>query len=114
MTVQKFAHRMFQLWEYNVSHGSLLIRSPRNEELKTNVDIICTGVEYVELPRFLRGLEIIEPQADEVGRLAGVLGKYVLPASIHILASGGRRFAIVAASFNVDENKHDIFDSPFE
>jgi hypothetical protein len=113
MTSQSFAHRTFQLWEYLVSHGSLLVRSPQAEGVKTNVDIVCTGVEYIEVPRFLRGLEIKEPRPEELQRLGDVLGKPLLPSSICILASGAHRFAIVAASFKVDENENDIFDSPF-
>jgi hypothetical protein len=96
-----------------VSHGSLLIRSPQAENLDTNIDIICTGVEYIEAPRFLRGLEIRWARPDEIQRLGDLLGKPLLPSSACILASGGRKFAIVAASFKVDENKNDIFDSPF-
>ena len=42
-----FSGRTFQLWEYRVSHGSLLIRSPKGEDVAMNIDIICVGVERV-------------------------------------------------------------------
>jgi hypothetical protein len=39
--------RYFQLWEYQVSHGMLLLRSPRSPEHQTNLDVLFHGVEYV-------------------------------------------------------------------
>src|SRR5207248_2032899 len=94
--------------------GSLLIRSPQSQLVNTNIDIICTGVEFISAPRFLRGLEILEPRADELDRLQGILGKPVSPSSVRILAASGQRFMIVAAVFQVEENEKEIFDSPFE
>lgn len=114
MTTQLTTNRTFQLWEYRVNHGSLLIRSPQGADAKTNVDIICTGVEYIAAPRFLRGIEIAEPTLDELRKLEQTLGKPLTAASVRILASSGQRFAIVAASFRLEENERDIFESPFE
>jgi hypothetical protein len=108
------SNRTFQLWEYKVSHGSLLIRSPRNLISDSNVDIIFVGVEYAEVPRFLVGLNIVEASPDEVRLLEIKLGRQVLPLSVRVLSSGGQRFLIVAANLTLDENKKDIFESPFE
>jgi hypothetical protein len=47
-----FIDRTFQLWEYRVSHSSLLNRSPKSPGVSTNIDLICTGVEYLAVPRF--------------------------------------------------------------
>ena len=111
-----FVARTFQLWEYRVSHGSLLIRSPQTEDggFATNIDIVCTGVEYLALPRFIRGLQLLEARPDEVRDLETVLGKELLPASVRIFASMGQRFPVVAASLKVDENQKEIFESPFD
>lgn len=113
MTARNFTNRIFQLWEYRVTHGSLLIRSPQSSEAKTNVDIICTGVEYLAVPRFFRGLEIVEPTSEEVRSLEEKLGKQLTSASAYILVSSKQRFPIVAASFKLEENEQDIFESPF-
>jgi hypothetical protein len=48
-----FTDRAFQLWEYKVSHGSLLIRSPKGPEISTNIDLVCVGVEYPAAPRHI-------------------------------------------------------------
>jgi hypothetical protein len=114
MTTQRFVDRTFQLWEYRVSHGSLLIRSPQGADAKKNVDIVCTGVEYLAAPRFMRGVEVTEPTIEELRHLEQLLGKQLTASSVVILASAGQRFQIVSASFKVEENEKDIFESSFE
>jgi hypothetical protein len=116
MMTAYISRRTFQLWEYHVSHGSLLVRSPSSvtEGIRTNVDIICTGVEYIALPRFIRGVEILEACPEELQRLKIVLGKDIVPSSVRVLKSKEQRFQIVAATFVIEENERDIFDSPFQ
>lgn len=103
--------RDFQVWEYQVSLGQLLVRSPRSPARPTNVDIVFLGVEYMSLPRSLRGGLTLEPAtADDLH------GREALRAGAHawVLLSEGRRFVVVAASVTIAENDGDIFDSPFE
>lgn len=114
MTNQRFSNRTFQLWEYHVSHGSLLIRSPKDAEVMKNIDIVCTGVEYLALPRFMRGIEVTEPTLEELRNLEQMLGKRLTESSVVILASSDKRYSVVATSFKVEENEMDIFESPFE
>lgn len=112
--------RDFQVWEYQVSHGQLLIRSPKrpatgtSPECATNVDLVCLGVEYMALPRALRGLEIESPTAEELRGLEATVGAPLTGEHVRILVSGGRRFPVVAATFAMVENDWDIFESPFE
>ncbi len=108
-----FPDRTFQLWEYRVSHGSLLIRSPIGPGVSTNVDLVCVGVIYLAAPRHMRGLELVEGTVDEIKMLRELLGKDVEPASVRVIVSAGHRFPIVAANFKISENQHDIFHSPF-
>ena len=112
--------RTFQVWEYQISHGQLLIRSPKapatetSPEFLTNIDLVCLGVEYMAIPRSLRGLELSVPTSDEVRGLEALLGKTIKPENIKILASEGKRFPVVASIFSLWENDWDIFESPFE
>lgn len=108
-----FNDRMFQLWEYRVSHGSLLIRSPKAPGIPTNIDLVCLGVEYLALPRHIRGVDLLEPTPQEVEDLGQLMHKPVQPSHVRIVASEGQRFPIIAASFQVSENDNDIFASPF-
>src|SRR5262249_23225407 len=108
-----FADRAFQLWEYKVSHGSLLIRSPKGPGIHLNIDLICVGVEYLAAPRHMRGLDLQEPTAEEIEDLSRLLHREVQLSSIRVIVSEHRRFPVVAASFRISENDGDIFDSPF-
>lgn len=113
MLKEPLGNRTFQLWEYRVSHGSLLIRSPQGTDSKVNVDLVCSGVEYLAVPRFLRGLEIVEPTQEELQCLERLLSRPLSASTVRILASSGQRFPIVAASFKLGENERDICESPF-
>jgi hypothetical protein len=104
--------RRFQLWEYQVSHGSLLIRSPRGPGRETNIDLLFDGVELISCPRMLRGLELVEPQPADVTRAAELVGVVRPSQKVFVLVSQGVRALVVAAVCWVDENRHDIFWSP--
>ena len=80
----------------------------------TNLDIVFMGVDYVAVPRLLQGLELVEPLPAEVESVRSILGNTIEPEALKIIASGGKRFSIVASCFKVIENDWDIFDSPFE
>ena len=105
--------RQFQLWEYHIGHGSLLIRSPAGPHVATSIDIIFVGVEYLAAPRFLGEIAVSEATADETRRLGEVLTKK--PESLHVWALQGmrERFLVVAAAIKIQEHAGDIFDSPF-
>jgi len=114
MTSRNFTDRVFQFWEYRVSHGLLLIRSPQSAGEPTNVDIICAGVEYLAIPRFFRGIEIVGPTPAEIRSLEEILGKEISPEFVHIIASSGQRFPVVAASLKSETNELEIFENPLD
>ncbi len=112
--------REFQVWEYQVSHGHLLVRSPqkpasqRSPEQTTNFDLHFWGVEYLELPRQLKGIEIASPNQTDVSRIEAILARPVAPESVTVLLSGGCRFIVVSSGLKVSENEWDSFESPIE
>ena len=108
-----FAGRSFQPWEYRVSHGQLLVRSPRQSGLTQNVDLIFAGVEYVDLPRHLLDLELSDATAEDVAHAAERLGRAVDGRKVTVLTCQGRRHLVVATAVVVRESEMDIFDSPF-
>jgi hypothetical protein len=107
--------RRFKLWEYRVSHGSLLVRSPAGPEFDTNIDIISVGVEYISIPCYLGEiLSIAEPTQDESRDAERVLQRRLTPplrAWIFECQTG--RFMLVGVSLKVQEHHGDIFESPF-
>ena len=105
--------RKFQLWEYHVSHGSLLIRSPEDAGHRGTVDIICTGVQYVAAPRHVGEIEIAGATAEEVADIEKILGKRIcLPEQVYVLESERGRFPLVAVSLSIQEHRGSVFKSP--
>jgi hypothetical protein len=119
-TPPEVSDRVFKVWEYQVSHGQLLIRSPQapatntSPERTTNVDLVCLGVEYMALPRAFRGLALVHPTRNELEQLESLLGRPIDSSNVRMLASEGKRFPVIASSFSLSENDWDIFESPFE
>jgi hypothetical protein len=116
----EYADRRFQLWQYQVSLGQMLIRSPKspafgNEpERVTNVDLVGVGVDCLALPRAFRGLAFAGPTPEEAEQVAGILGTGFRREDLHMLVSEGRRFPIVAAAFRLTENDWDLFETPLQ
>lgn len=103
--------RTFRLWEYRVSHDLLLLRSPKNDQYRTNADVIFRGVEYVELPSLLKGLAIRR------GDTTNDATNEQPPAEQRVVVSvvsGGRRYSIVATALLTRESAGDIFDTKLE
>ncbi len=112
--------RDFLVWEYQVSHSQLLLRSPKAPAtdacpaFSTNLDIVFLGVDYMAVPRSLKRLALDRVTAIELEAIEATLGASTAPHRVTILVSGSGRFPVVAASVAVSENDWDIFDSPFE
>ena len=106
--------REFQLWEYFVSHGSLLIRSPPGSGFRTTIDIIFAGVEYISSPRHLKRISVSAVKDTEIQELGKILGKKVASHRVWVLQGLHMRAIIVAAHMKVREHQRGIFDSPFK
>ena len=52
------SNRSFKIWDYNVSHKQLLIRSPRTNGETENIDIVFWGVELIALETSFEGLSL--------------------------------------------------------
>ncbi|OQY50404.1 MAG: hypothetical protein DRR08_24675 [Candidatus Parabeggiatoa sp. nov. 2] len=110
----EFFERTFRLWEFNVSHNQLLLRSPKKKSQPRNIDIAFVGVGYVDIPTKLDGITFCQPTADEIDRICERLGKKVAHDEIHVLSSAGKRYLVVATAKKVWDNDFDIFESSLE
>lgn len=106
--------REFQTWFYRVSHGELLVRSPKGGEHPTNVDIMFTGVDYLDLPRMLGEVKIVQPSEDDVRRAQARCPNVISADKVFVLSAKANRYIVVAAFMRVGENDGDIFDVPFQ
>jgi hypothetical protein len=106
--------RSFQFWEYTVSHGQLLVRSPRVNGFTHNIDVCFYGVEYAALPRFLDGIAMEKPNVEEVRLACDILRKEVIASKIFVLSANQRRHVVIAAKCLISQSTMDIFESPFQ
>jgi hypothetical protein len=67
------SNRKFKLWDYDVSHRQLLLRSPKSEKFDTNLDIIFLDVSYCNIPTSLAGLALAEPTEEELFNIEKLL-----------------------------------------
>jgi hypothetical protein len=101
--------REYQLWEYSVSHGSLLIRSPKNEYHEYNCDIVFAGVQYIGAPRHLGEIELDEVTMVELANLRSILGTELKAENIFVFRADSDRHTVVAASMTREKNDMGIF-----
>ena len=97
----------FRLWEYSVSHSTLLIRHHETDTSRT-VDIIFSGVTYVEIPALFYGLEIGDPTAKEEESLLRRCQKVKEPLPTdkpYLIRTGNVRYFLVASSCRVYESQ---------
>lgn len=109
-----FENRKFQFWFYRVSHGELLIRSPKSKENPKNIDILFFDISYIELPRFLDEIILDDATNDEIIYVNNKIGEPSNDQKVTIIVSRGIRYLIVASFFKVKETELDLFEHPFE
>lgn len=110
--IATYPDRRFQIWEYQVGHGSLLIRSPKGSEGEKNVDLVFVGVDYLAVPRLLYGVTLDHGTDEDRSFVVEAIGD-IEPERVYVLISRGCRHPVVAVACQVSENDSDIFDSPF-
>jgi hypothetical protein len=99
--------RSFQIWDYNVSHKQLLIRSPRTNGESDNVDIVFWGVEYIAISTLIDGLTLTRLTPSEAVRcFAAEFNSQSVP-TFKIGSSG----FVIASGCKVLVNQLEIFDS---
>ena len=111
--------RHFQVWEYLISHGQLLLRSPKfvgtleTPGQATNIDLVFVAVEYLSLPTTLKGIEFVEPTNKEINEAKKKLGRDLyISERVIVILSAGQRYFIVGIRATTSENDWEGFDSP--
>lgn len=108
--------RIFQTWEFRVSHGMLLIRSPRDEMHPENCDFVFSGVEYVALPRHVGEVQLSECLDQSiVASVEAIVGKRIeQPYRLYSLRHASDDLLVMAAGVRINNNTLDIFDSSWD
>ena len=50
--------RTFQVWDYTVSHAQLLLRSVKDSDHESRIDVLFVGTRHVNVPTTMEGLRI--------------------------------------------------------
>jgi len=111
---EQVSQRRFKVWDYNVSHNQLLIRSPKTEEFQTNIDIIFFGVSYLNLPTTMHGISLCESSVEEVNNIQLVFPNKSDTDKVFVLSSLNNKYMVVAKSCKILENELDIFETSLE
>ena len=53
-------NRKFKVWGYTVSHGQLLLRSTKDNDYPTRVDVLFKNVIFIQIPVLFLGLVVSE------------------------------------------------------
>lgn len=104
------SNRQFKLWDYNVSHQQLLLRSPRTGNETNNLDVVFWGVKHVCLPSILDELSLRLATTEEANRLSDMITTDSGVPVFRVQASDGSG-VVVADGCKVMQNELEIFDS---
>jgi hypothetical protein len=74
MNNHRYYDRPFQVWSYTVSHGQLLLRSPKSLSNPTRVDILFKNTVAMFLPAAFESLTISRVHAQDLGLDETALG----------------------------------------
>lgn len=100
-----YPDRVFQFWDFAVSHNQLVIRSPGADADDSNVDFHFRGVKLIDAPTRFKGLGVDAPTSEEVKDARRRLPSRVDSDWVRILVSEGCRYLVVASHLSVSENK---------
>lgn len=81
--------REFQVWQYSVSHSTLLLRSIDVEGFETRIDVLFASVELMHLRPVFARLDITEASEAERGRILGNSDSEMrLPGKLYVINEG--------------------------
>lgn len=106
------SNRNFRIWLYMVSHGTLLLRSPKIEnKIDTRIDVIFKPTIYINIPTELDGLSIsIADPADPKYLFLNDLVERKYGENIYALSWNGGTGIVVSSGMSWHEDELDCFD----
>lgn len=101
--------RKFKIWQYSVSHGMLLLRSPIDGVHHMNMDVVFAGVSYINLPAVMNGMEVIVASLP----ISEVWPMAKMGDVLYTVRSQGMEYFVVGGVCRSYENKLDLFETGF-
>jgi len=103
--------RRFQLWRYNVSHRQLLLRSTKEPDVPTRVDVLFKGVAAVKLCVEYSSLTIRKATSAESTSIANELRVVMAGKDVFLLDGSECSGYVVAGSIEHSEDAGE-YDEP--
>jgi len=105
--------RYFTFFDFVISHGQLLLRSQKNDELTNNIDIIFSDTTYIQSFSRLNGLRIsrIENSISIIDY--DTVKKYLDYDNSHLfeIESNNEKYYVAASFVRVFENQLEFSES---
>ena len=114
MSSRKFPGRDFQLWNYQVSHGMLLLRSPKNSGHPTRVEIAFKNVHAIKLPTAMRDIAIAVADERSAQLIREEAGVPTDGGEVFLIKGGGgtKGYVIAGIAFGQEDEGHYADPSP--
>jgi hypothetical protein len=106
------ANRSFQVWDYAVSHGMLLIRSPGEGEQST-IDLVFHGTQFMSVPRHIGEMSVHDGDANARLVLASLWPNFTDKDEVFVISCDGANHYVVAAGMKVTEHHNGVFWNAF-
>ena len=112
-----YPDRRFQLLFYQISHGELIIRSHKTDNVKgyTNnhtIDIYFGNVIYMEIQSELNGIIFRKALEDDVRYINSKIKERITADNIVVITSGNKEYYIVASAISIIENDLSFVELP--
>ena len=110
-----FPDRIFQIWEYQVTHASMLIRSPKRKDDLENIDLIFSGVDYLNTSSIFRGLRVSRVDKERLSAIDNVPSRaFSTSSELYLLETENSHHFISAVWCRLDQNTESMWYSPFQ
>ena len=110
MSSQTFRGRRFQLWSYQVSHATLLLRSPKDSEHPTRIEVAFKNVHAVKLPAMFDDLTISMAHGSRAESIRAEAGVLKDRGEVFLIEGVGTKGYVVAGIAFGQEDEGDYAD----
>lgn len=109
---EEFGGRLFQAWEYAVTHGQLLLRSPSTGNDYYNIDIIFSGVKFLHLPTALNLVELVDGESLSDHVSLSLLKDWGSRSKVFVLRTDTQHWYVVAKRVQVRRGFDELTETP--
>jgi hypothetical protein len=108
------SQRTFQIWEYTVGHGQLLLRSPKADDMPKRIDVLFKNVAAIHLLTTLNSLTISEAnEEDQIDSQLQVGSQILMDRKVFLVRSSEFVGYVIAGTVAWHEDEGEYYDPSF-